>query len=286
MLSPNGRLLGDFTVAKLGDEHYFLFGSGAAQQVHMRWFLQQLPETGVALRNRYSELVGIAIAGPRSRDLLSRLTRSDVSAENFQFLDVRGMEIGGVPAMVGRISFTGELGYEIYCTGDYQLALYEAILAAGSDLDARPFGARALMSLRLEKGFGVWTLDFRPDFTAAESGLDAYVAFDKPADFIGKGAALEERAVGPTRKRITLKVEAGDADASGDEPVLWDGACVGFVTSGGYGHYTRTSLAIGYVDIRRAPAKTELQVEILGEWRSASVLGEPTHDPSGDRLRS
>jgi dimethylglycine dehydrogenase len=286
MLSPKGKLIGDFTVGKLAEGEFYAIGSGVAQEAHMRCFLQHLPQSGVSLRNRSSELVGIGVAGPKSRELMSRLTHRDVSAEAFRFLDFRRMEVGGVPVLVGRVSFTGELGYEIYCTGDFQLALYEAISAAGEDLGVRPFGARALMSLRLEKNFGVWTTDFRPDFTPGESGLDAFISFEKQADFIGKAAAIKERAEGPKRRRVNLVVDAGEADANGDEPILLDGECVGFVTSGGYGHYTQKSFAMGYIDADRLSECDAFEIEVLGKLRQARVQAQPLYDPTGARMRS
>lgn len=286
MLSPKGRLLGDLTVGRLADDHFYIFGSGLAQQIHMRWFLQNLPDQGVTVRNRSSELLGIGIAGPKSRELLSRLTREDVSSEGLRFLDLRQMDIAGVPSLVARISFTGELGYEIYCTPEYQLALYEAIMMAGEDMGVQPFGARALMSMRLEKSFGVWTLDFRPDFTPAESGLDVFVDYNKEADFIGKPAAAAERAKGPEKKLVTLVVEAVDADVNRDEPILYNGECVGYATSGGFAHYTQNSVALGYVPTELAKDGTAFEVEILGNMRSARIQVEPLYDPKGECMRS
>jgi dimethylglycine dehydrogenase len=287
MLSQKGRLIGDFTLGRLAEAELYMFGSGLAQQAHMRWFLHHLPGSGVHLRNRSSELVGLGLAGPRSRELLSRLTRADVSsAEEFRFLDFRRMEVSGVPSLVARVSFTGELGYEIYCTGDYQLALYEAIAGAGADLGLRPFGARALMSLRLEKNFGVWTTDFRPDFTPGEAGLDGFISFNKEADFIGKAAALKERAAGARRRRVTMAVDAIDSDANGDEPILHEGRCVGFVTSGGYGHYTLSSFAQGYIEAELIDRDNGFEVEILGQPRTARIQTRPRYDPTGGRMRS
>ena len=286
MLSPKGRLIGDFSVGRLGEEEFYVIGSGIAQAAHMRWFLQHRPGSGISLRNRTAELIGIGIAGPRSRELIARLTRTDVSNRAFRFFDFRRMEVGGVPSIVGRASFTGELGYEIYCGADYQRALYEAISRAGENLGLRPFGARALMSLRLEKNFGVWSTDFRSDFTPGEAGLDAFVGFDTPAEFIGKTAAARERVEGPERQRVNLVVEADEADATGDEPILADGRCVGFVTSGGYGHCTKTSFAMGYVEADTLAGDTHYEVEILGEPRSARVQIQPLHDPTGERMRS
>jgi dimethylglycine dehydrogenase len=142
------------------------------------------------------------------------------------------------------------------------------------------------MSMRLEKNWGVWTLDFRPDFTPGESGLDAFVAFDKEADFVGKRAALEERAAGPKKKLVTLVVNTKDVDCVADEPIFHDGACVGYVTSGGYGHWLKKSLALGYVPTALAKDGTKLQIELLGDFYDATVTAKPLYDPSGARMRS
>jgi dimethylglycine dehydrogenase len=285
LLTPKGRLYGDLTVARLGDESFAIFGSGAAQEMHRRWFEQHLPESGVTYRNRSDELHGISIAGPHSRDLLARITRDDVSAEAFRFLDIRRTAVAGVPCLLARVSFTGELGYEIYCAPQYQLALYQAIEREGADLGLKWFGARALMSMRLEKNWGVWTLDFRPDFTAAESGLDAFIRFDKNTPFIGRDAALAERERGPVKRLVTLLVEADDVDVNRDEPLFHNGECVGYVTSGGYAHTCGHSVALGYVPSELVTDEAVFEVEILGERRPAKMQPRPLYDPDGERMR-
>lgn len=285
LLTAKGKLYGDLTIGRLAEDRFLIFGSGSAQDMHRRWFERHLPTAGVTYGNRTDQLHGLAIAGPKSRELLSRLVREDVSAKSFRFLDLRQMAVAGAPCLVGRISFTGELGFEIYCAPQYQLALFEGIARAGSDLKLRLFGARALMSLRLEKSWGVWTLDFRPDFTAAESGLDAFVRFDKPCEFIGKAAALAEKARGPEKRLVTLVVDADRVDANRDEPIFRDGACIGFVTSGGYAHYVQQSVAMGYVPAALAAADADFQVEILGEMRPARIQQQPLFDPGGGRMR-
>jgi len=285
MLSRKGKLLGDLTVARLGDDRFFLFGSSAVQNMHRRWFESHLPASGVSYANRTDDLQGIAIAGPHSRTLLSRLTREDCSAEAFKFRDIRQWVIADVPAIVARVSFSGELGYEIYCAPQYQLRLFEAIETAGADLGLKVYGGRALMSMRLEKNWGVWTMDYRPDFTAAESGLDAFVAFGKNADFIGREAALAERERGPKRKLVTMAVDTKDIDCIADEPIFHDGKCVGYVTSGGYGHWVKQSIALGYVPANLARDGTALEIELLGNFYQARVLGKPLYDPDGARMR-
>ena len=282
MLSAKGKLIGDLSVAKLGEGDFLLFGSGAAQLAHRRHFLAHMPGTGVRIENRSAQMHGLAVAGPASRELLSRLSREDVSAAAFRFMDVRKTEIGGVPALAARVSFTGELGYEIYCAPDYLLALHGALLGAGKDLGLRPFGARAFMSMRLEKGFGAWGLDFREDFTPAESGLDMFIDFGKP-DFTGKAAA--RAAENPARRRVLLETDAADADACGDEPVYAGGEYIGFITSGGFGHTIGKSLAMGYVAAECAKEDFSCAVEILGERRSARVRLRPPYDPDGEKMR-
>jgi dimethylglycine dehydrogenase len=240
----------------------------------------------VVYRNRSDELHGLSIAGPQSRELLGRLVRQDVSGEALRFLDFRQMDVAGVPALLARVSFTGELGYEIYCAPQYQLALSEAIERAGAGLGLRFFGARALMSLRLEKSWGVWTLDYRPDFTAAESGLDTFVRLDKPANFIGKSAATAEKARGPEKRLITLVVDANQVDVIRDEPIFSEGRCIGYVTSGGYAHYVGKSVAMGYVPTEFQQQHKPFEIEILGEMRSAWVQRLPLYDPAGERMKS
>jgi dimethylglycine dehydrogenase len=228
--------------------------------------------------------MGFAVAGPRSRELLSRVCRDDVTHEALPFLAFRAAEVAMLPAHIGRISFTGELGYEIWVASDGQLALYDALRHAGEDLGLAHFGARALNSLRLEKSFGNWAREYRPIYTPVEAGIDRFVAWDKQG-FVGREAALRDRAKGPSRRLVTFVVDAADADAIGDEPVWHDGKVVGWITSGGYGHQVGASIALGYVPAALASATSGFEIEILGERRSASVQAHALYDPAGDRMR-
>ena len=183
-----------------------------------------------------------------------------------------------------RVSFSGDLGYEIYVAPPYQLRLAEALDEAGAALGLRWYGARALMSLRLEKAWGVWTLDYRPDFTAAESGLDAFIQWDK--DFVGKAPALAQRAAGPQRRLVTLVVASTDIDVSNDEAVLLGDKAVGYVCSGGYAHGVGKSVAFAYLPTGLAKAGSRVDVEINGTRFAAEVQGAPLYDPKGLRMRS
>ena len=284
MLNDQGKLIGDFTVANTGGNRFLLFGSGVAEQYHLRWFEAQLPPAKVAVRSLSVELCGFAIAGPRSRDVLARLCTDNVAHDALAFLSFRTTKVGGVPARIGRISFTGELGYEIWVSVDDQLALYAALVEAGADSGLRHFGARALNSLRLEKGFGTWAREFRPIYSPREAGLDRFVDLNK-ADFIGRAAMVRENETAPTRRLVTFVVDAADADASGDEPLWHDGKVVGWITSGGYGHCVARSIALGYVPAALADATQEFEVEILGERRRAVLAPGPLYDPQAMRMR-
>jgi len=284
MLNANGKLIGDFTVAKLGPERFHVFGSGPAEEYHMRWFEAQLPETGVVMRSLRSELVGLSIAGPRARQLLQSLVRDDVSTAAFPFLSFRQMDVGMIPCKIGRITFTGDLGYEIWVSVDYQRALYDVIVEAGRPFGLRPFGARALHSLRLEKSFGTWAREFRPIYGPLEAGLDRFVDLRKN-DFIGRDAVLREKETGPQRRLVSFVVDDAGADCIGDEPVWHADKVIGWITSGGYAHHVGKSVALGYVPAQLAAADSGFEIEILGERRPAALAPEPLFDPTGARMR-
>ncbi len=283
MLTPKGKLYGDLTIACLEDDHYMLFGSGAMQEAHRRWFQKDLPED-VFYANVSDDWHGIALSGPNSRELLTRITREDVSAESFKFRDVRRTTVGDVPVILNRISFSGELGYEIYCRPQYLLRLAEAIEQAGANLGYRWYGARALMSMRLEKGWGVWTLEYRPDFDAIQSGMDIFINWKK--EFVGKEATLAARDAGVAQKLVTMTIDVEGIDVSNDEAILKNGAAVGYVTSGGYAHRVGRSMAMGYVATEHAAAGNKLDIEILGETYAAEILGGPIYDANGANLRA
>ena len=284
MLSPKGRLIGDFTVARLAPERFQLTASYAAQAFHMRWFEAHLPPAGVSVTNVSLDRIGFQIAGPRARDVLAATTSADVSNEALRFFDAREIEVGLVPALVCRVSYTGDLGYELYVDSDHQIALYQALAAAGAAHGMKPFGMRAMMSLRLEKSFGAWMREYRSEYTPAETGLDRFVDLRKN-DFIGRDEAMRERDAPPGRRLCTFAVDAHDADVWADEPIFSAEKIVGFVTSGGYAHYSDKSIALGFVPVEMIAAGAEFTVEILGERRAARLVREPVLDPRGERMR-
>ncbi len=284
LLAPSGVIIGDLTISCLAPETYQVVGSYSAQDYHMRWFLQHLPDEGVTLRNVSLDRIGFQIAGPSARELLSRTTRADVSNEAFPFLHTRQMEVGLSPATVCRVSYTGDLGYEIYVPAANQRALYSTLADAGQDLGLKPFGMRAMMSLRLEKSFGSWLREYKPDYTPVETGLDRFVRYQKP-DFIGRDAAIAARDAGASRRLVTMMVDADNADVQGDEPIFHKGDVVGFVTSGGYAHASEKSVAIGFVPVEMIEEGAAFEIEILGDMRPAVINNTPLFDPDGARMR-
>ncbi|MEC5322202.1 GcvT family protein [Aurantimonas sp. A3-2-R12] len=285
MLKEDGRLIGDFTLANLGKAGWFLTGSGAAEQYHMRWFETHLPADGsVRIEAHGGGLSGLAITGPRSRELLRKLVREDVSATSFKFMDIRRMDVGMSPCLVGRVSYTGDLGYEIWMRPEYQRAVFLKLMEEGEPLGIGLFGSRALNALRLEKNYGSWLREYRPIYGPLEAGLDRFVAYGKPADFIGKTAAIEERASGGRLRLRAFTVEARDAEVIGDEPIWHRGAVRGWVTSGGYAHGSSVSMAMGYVPKEIADGDG-FEIELLGERLAARIQPVPLFDANQGRIR-
>ncbi|WP_306120913.1 MULTISPECIES: FAD-dependent oxidoreductase [unclassified Roseitalea] len=326
MLNEFGKLIGDFTIARATGDRFVIWGSSAAQIHHMRWFERHLPDDGSVRIHRYGQtLVGLSIAGPDSRKVLERLVDVDVSNDAFRFMDFREMAIAGAPAMVNRLSYTGDLGYEIWMEPCYQRLVYTAIKDAGAAFGMRDFGMRALLSMRLEKNFPTWGHELRPIYGAFEGAMDRFVKLSKN-DFVGRQAAAREKAEGPKLRRVSFVIEAETADVMHDEPVWakvgdtdygtvapphavgprrFDGSgrvfdppgmgsivdgdwrVVGWVTSGGYAHGIGQSMAQAYVPFALSERAEPglFEIEILGVRRPARIAIEPPFDPRGERMR-
>ncbi len=285
MLSESGKIIGDFTVSCLDEHSFQVTGSFAAQAYHMRHFEKYLPDSGVTIRNISLSRIGYQIAGPKARDLLQAVARTDVSNEALPFLSVMTMEIGLCNALVQRVSYTGDLGYEIYVPAEQQTQLYDTLRIAGKHLGLKPFGMRAMMSLRLEKSFGSWMREFRPDYTPAETGLDRFISFKKSCNFIGKEATILEKENPPARLLCTFIVDARDADVVADEPIWRGDDVIGFVTSGGYAHFVEASVALGFVPRELANEGEIFEIEILGVKRKATLISHPLFDPDFKKAR-
>ena len=289
MLNPQGRIEGEFSVSRIGEEEFFLFGSQAAEVHHPRWFLAHLPEgSPIRFETLSLSMVGLTVAGPRSRDVLQKLTDTSLATKDFPFMSFRRVNIGMAPVWLSRMTYTGDLGYEIWIAPEYQRYLFDLIWDAGKEFDMRLFGFRALITMRLEKNFGTWYREFRPIYTPLESGMERAMKFDH--EFIGRAAVEAEMKTGPARKLVMFKVDVDKdkpADVLGDEPVFHNGEVVGWITSGGYAHYSGVSLALGYIPAAlAAEGTTGFEIEIIGNMRPAHLQLEPVLDPSGSRMRA
>ena len=286
LIGVKGGIAGDFTITMLGENQYFMVGSGMAERYHQRYFNAVARPDTVAFNSRTEAMAGFNVAGPKSRELLSRLTQADLSNEAWKFMRSGQVTVAGIDAVAIRVSFTGDLGWEIYVPEEHQLKLYDALLAAGGDLGVRPVGGRALLSLRVEKGYGSWGREYSPEYWPQEVGLDRLIKMDKP-DFLGK-AAYAALADKPARERLVMiEVYAKEADAVGGEPIFApNGTPVGRVSSGAYGFTVEKSLALGFVKTAYAAAGTVLDVAVLGKPHKGVVLGEAAFDPKGERLRA
>jgi dimethylglycine dehydrogenase len=289
MLNPQGRIVGEFSVSRVGDEEFHLFGSQAAEVHHPRWFLDHLPAgSQIRFENLSLSMLGLTVAGPRSRDVLQKLTDTSLATKDFPFMTFRRANIGMAPVWLSRMTYTGDLGYEMWMAPEYQRYLFDLIWDAGREFDMGLFGFRALITMRLEKSFGTWFREYRPIYTPLEAAMDRSLKFDH--DFIGREAVEAEKASGgPKRRLVTFVVEPdpeAPADVIGDEPVWHDGKVVGWVTSGGYAHYSKVSLALGYVPAELATLTDGFEIEIIGRRRPARIVHEPVLDPSGSRMRA
>jgi dimethylglycine dehydrogenase len=289
MLNPAGRIVGEFSVSRLGENDIYLFGSQPAEVHHSRWFFDHMPTDGsVNFEIVALGLVGLTIAGPKSREVLQSLTDTSLATADFPFMTFRKINIGVIPAMVNRMSYTGDLGYEIWVRPEYQRRLFDLLWEAGNPFDMALFGFRALITMRLEKNYGTWYREYRPIYTPLEASMDRYLKFEH--DFIGRATVEEEMKIGPSRKLVMFVVDPlpeEPADVIGDEPIWHGDKVIGWITSGGYAHYSGVSLALGYIPSELAVAGTTgFEIEIIGHCRPATLQLEPVLDPTGSRMRA
>ena len=283
LIGVRGGVAGDFTVTRLARDEFWVIGSGMAERYHQRfWAMVPLPEgtTFEALTEAYC---GFNIAGPSSRKALQTLTNTSLKTEAMPFMRAAWMDVAGVTCLALRVSFTGDLGWELHCATEDQSRLYGALLAAAAAEGGGPVGSRALMSLRVEKGYGSWGREYSPEYWPQEVGLERLVKLEK--DFLNKSAYLQIKDEVPREELMLVHVQDVEAaDASGGEPIfLPDGSPVGRVTSGTYGYSVGMSLALGYLS-GVAPGQA-VDVMILGRPHRGVVLAEPPFDPRGERLR-
>ncbi|MBT4896788.1 MAG: FAD-dependent oxidoreductase [Rhodobacteraceae bacterium] len=272
MLSPKGKLIGDFTVSCIREGRFQLTASYDSQAYHQRWFEENMAP-GVTLQNISDQRTGFQIAGPKAAEVLQSCTTVNVA--EIKFLDVIELMVGSTACLAQQVSYTGDHGFELYCDPMAQRTLWDSLWEAGKPHGMTPFGMRAMMSLRLDRFFGSWLSEFSPDYTAAETGLDRFISFRKPVDFIGRSAAEAERLTPPERQLIIFEVDALDSDVVAYEPVFINGTVQGFCTSGGYSHHAKKSIAFALVPRAAVTDDLQAEIEILGQLRPAKRLLEP-----------
>lgn len=285
LISVRGGVAGDFTITKTGEDAYMMIGSGMAERYHQRFFnMVDLPEN-TTFEVATDRIAGFNIAGPKSRKALKRLTNTDLSNETFRFTRSRTIDVAGIECLAIRVSFTGDLGWELHCAETDQMALYSVLIRAAKECGGGPVGGRALGSLRIEKGYGSWGREYSQEYWPQEVGLDGLIKLDK--DFLNKEAYLsvKDNACREVLSMFEIDISE-DADATGGEPIFTpDGQPVGRVTSGAYGYSVGKSLALGLSNPRVAQPGDSVEVFILGKPHKAVILSEPPFDPAGLRLR-
>ncbi|MFV1536699.1 GcvT family protein [Phaeobacter sp. JH204B] len=274
-----GRILTEMSCIRHGEDHFTLITAGSAQWHDFEILKKALPE-GLTLTDRTTEFATMIVTGPKSRELLAGISDADLS---LGWLTHQEATVAGKPAFLARVSFAGELGWEVHCANAHQPEIYEALLAGG----AKPFGMYALNALRIEKGYRTWKGDLSTDYSLLEGGLERFVKLDKPQDFPGKAAIQAEKQRGVKKSFVTLIVDAGEADAPYMSCIWKDDEIVGETTSGDWGYRVNASIALGMVRPELAMPGTELEIEIYGEkYRAVVQKDEPLWDPGNDRLRA
>ena len=287
IIGKMGGIAADATITKLSDDSFWIVSSGAAEGFQQRFYNLVKRGKGTEFISKSEDYCGFNVAGPKSRELLRRLSNKDLSNEAWPFFKSGSLIIAGVECLAMRVSFTGDLGWELYCEKHNQLALYKLLIENASQIGGGPVGSRALMSLRLEKGYGSWGREYSPEYWPHEVGLERLIA-NKP-NFINKNEVESVLALPAREQLVVLKLNEADvrksnADALGGEPIFKDGNGIGRVTSGGYGYSVNMSLALGFV--KGIESGEEVDVMVLGKPHKATVLSEPPFDPESSILRS
>jgi len=286
LLDPSGGIQADLTVTRVGEQSFMLVTGTAFGNHDAAWLRAHLPDDGsVTLRDITASRVCFGLWGPRARDILAGVTHDDIGDAAFPFLTARELSVGFVPVLALRVTYVGELGWELYAGADYGRALWSTLWDAGRPHGLVAAGYRAIDALRLEKGYRVWSSDITPDETPFEAGLGFAVALDKSVDFIGREALIAAQAAGPRKRLRCLVLDDRRSVCLGNEPVRIAGSIVGRVTSGGYGYAVERSIAYAYLP-PDAPIGTRGEIDVFGEWIGFEVMREPLYDPASARIRS
>jgi dimethylglycine dehydrogenase len=287
MLSKNGGVRSEFTIYREGPQKFYLVGAGAFERHDWDYLWKSVPKDGSVYLQKVTTQYGVLVlAGPRSRELLQRLTDTDLSNRSFPWLTGRFINVGFAQARALRVNFVGELGWELHHAIEMQNTIFDLIMDAGSPLGIKPFGIRAMDSMRLEKSYRLIPRELSIEYAALESGLHRFVQPDK-GDFIGCDALLSWQQKGFKNAFVTLKVDgAVDRDARGSEPIYLGDKLVGRTTSGGFGWRLGQSLALAMVDPELAAIGTQMDISILGDRYPATVIAESPFDPENSRIRA
>ncbi len=285
-LTPSGGVRSEFTVTRLGPNQFYLVSSGAAERYDNDLLVKQLPDNGsVTLTNITTSHGVLVLVGPRSRDILSKVTDADLSNEAFRWLTGQQIQVGVAPTLALRVNFVGELGWELHHPIEYQNHIFDTLMTAGEEYGIGLCGMRAMDSLRIEKSYRMWGQDLTTEYSAFEAGLDRFIHLDK-GDFVGRDALVKQKQEGVPQRFITLEVDVDEADPLGNEPIYQGETLVGRATAGAYGHVVKKSLALAYVKPETANVGTALEIEILGKRHRATVIEESPWDPENKRLRA
>jgi dimethylglycine dehydrogenase len=285
-LNERGGVLAEMTITRLAADKFFIASAAAAELRDFDMLTQAIRASeDVGVENVTPAWGALSVAGPRSRELLSRVTHADLSNAAFPWRSAQWIEIGAARVLALRLSYAGELGWELFHPLEVQVGLYERLMDAGADLGVGDYGFRALDAMRLEKGYRAWGSELLAEITPLEAGLEKFIAFDKEF-FVGCDALLKQKAQGIRHRIMTLQVDAHDVDCRGNEPIFRDGKLVGITTSGGYGHMLQTSIALAYIDIEHTAMGTALQVELLGDLRNARIVADCPYDAENVRPRA
>ena len=286
-LNTRGGVHSEFTVYREGEERFYLVSAGAFQRLDHDWIRRHMPQDGsVRLEDATNRVGVLVVAGPRSREILSRVSSASFSTRDFPWLTGREIEVGLAPCLALRVSYVGELGWELHHPIEYQNHIFDALMEAGRDLGLGPLGIRAMDTMRLEKSYRMVGTELSIEYAALESGLDRFVHLNK-SDFIGRDALTRWRERGFANRLVTLEVHGvGDADALGNNPVFEGGKLVGRATGGGYGFRVGKSLALAMVRPALAEVGTPLRMDILGTMHDVTVIPESPYDPANEKLRA
>ncbi len=290
MLNRRGGIEADVTVTRLDDETFWVVSGAPTRVKDLTWLKRQAGEARVAINDLTSAYAVIGVMGPQSRALLQAVGDADLDRVAFPFGTSREIEIGFASLRASRVSFAGELGWELYVPTEFARGVHAALCQAGADFGLGHAGHLCLDGCRLEKGYRHWGHDMGPEDTPLEAGLGFAVAFDKPAAFLGRDALLRQRDAGVGRRLLLFRADAGEALLLHDEPIYRDGALVGRTTSGGRGFRTGLTLALGYVTCGPDLSRSDLlagpyEIGVAGERFPATALARPPYDPDGARLK-